>query len=160
VKPEPKEIEVLVLNEAGVPQAQAQVSFMAVPGAKQPTIIFPGLGKPIDSGLSDENGRAKTKVLGNGVKGPFKIPVTAAFAGRTGTIEISQENLAKPFWTKRKRIAALAIGAGIGVGLGLGLHYALRTGPLPPPSATLGPNPISTTQSHFNLLLTPRSGGF
>jgi hypothetical protein len=140
-------IEIQVLNEVDLPQADAEVTFAA--DADVPSVSLEKDTAALNvTRKSDIQGIARIEgIYGNKLKGSVTIRVTASFEGKSATSTINQVNQSGPL-LNRKRGGILA---GVLATTGIVLYEILKPGP---PTATINA-PTSSTGSPKNVVRGP-----
>jgi hypothetical protein len=140
-------VEIQVLNEVDLPQADAEVTLTADADGPSVRLDKDAAGLNITR-KSDIQGIARIEgIYGNKLKGAVTIKVAASFEGKTATNTINQVNESGPL-LNRKRGGILA---GVLATTGIVLYEILKPGP---PTATINA-PTSSTGSPKNVVRGP-----
>jgi hypothetical protein len=108
--------------------------------AKEPASVFLEGTETTLTKTSDADGRVVVPgVIGNKIKGPSSILVTATLGEKKGTAIIAQQNDNGPFWTKKKA----AIFASVAGATAVILYETLKPGP---PAINIGAPTASTSK--------------
>jgi hypothetical protein len=132
----PIPIKVQVLNEVDIPQPAAEVTFLAPP-ADGPAVTFDteitadqNCAVPVNEPdkicvkSNDEGFVTLARVIGNDIKGPVTVSVSASFEGKSGTQTVIR-TIQGRFWTKNRKIVA----AGAAAATAALLYEFLKPGP-------------------------------
>jgi hypothetical protein len=140
-------IEIQVLNELDLPQADAEVTLTA--DADGPSVLLEKSTSAFNiTRKSDIQGIARVDgVYGNKIKGPVTIKVAASFEGKSGTAAINQVNESGPLLNRTRG----GILAGALAVTGVVLYEIFKPGP---PTATINA-PTSSTGTPKNVVRGP-----